>query len=190
MTQQLLFPDHKRQSTRHKSAIDADDQANILQWLPMLMGKARRLRSLQPADIDDARQEAALAAVLAVGTFTKGVSELQSHIGLAAECRLKTFEAKRKSRGFTGAVDAKSPLTTIGESVADQREASIGASVEQLRAALDSLPNDEYLVIVHRRISELSGAQVAAMLETTVDEIDRLEAAALERLGALLEGGS
>ncbi len=175
---------------RHKSAINEQDRAAVVQWLPMLRGKAKRFKAAQHADDEDNQQEAALAAVLAVGTYRGDVSQLQTHLGSAAEYRLRTIERKRKRRGMTGDTGAIPRLSTIGETfdAPDTRAIPLGATVEQLRAAFERLPHDEYLVIVHRRISEMSGAEVAALLGTTVDEIDRLEAAAMERLASLLGG--
>ncbi len=175
---------------RHKSAINEQDQAAVMQWLPMLRGKAKRFKAAQHADDEDNQQEAALAAVLAVGTYRGDVSQLQTHLGSAAEYRLRTIERKRKRRGMTGDTGTIPRLSTIGEDwdVEDRREAFIRATVEDLRRAYSALPHDEYLVIIHRRVSEMTGAEVAALLGVTVDEVDRIEAAAMERLASLLGG--
>lgn len=193
-TQALLFPDQKPLPKRHKYALDDSDQALLLQWCDLLRGKARRKsRRMQEADQNDAEQEAILAAALSIGTYRVDRSQPQTHIGFAADCRLKTFVKRAASRGFAGlgGVNDVRPLvpgtSTIGETdYEDRREPPIGATVDQLRAAMKELSNDEYIVIFYRRIVEMTGAEVASMLDTTVDEIDRIEAAAMDRLGRML----
>lgn len=206
--QPVLFPDHKapkRAKARHK----ADQRLHAVRcfvrlvgitlrhfhlhkWQALLCGQVRGYRSLQSADEENARQEAFLGALIAFDTFdpAKGY-RMQTHIGTAAMLRLRTVERKRKLRGFTGEIEGKPDLSTIGEvDVEDKRSAAIGASVEQLRAAMKQLTNEEYLVVFHRRIAEMTGAEVAALLDTSVDDIDRIEAVAMERLGRLLEGNA
>lgn len=159
------------------------------QWQPMICQQALAYRDLQAADRDDAIQEAHLGALISFKTFNPKYSKVQTHIGSAAKFRLRTIERKRKARGLTGHTDSLPALTTIGElDLPDTRPAWIGATVEQLREAMKRLTNEEYLVVFHRRIAEMTGAEVAALLETTVDEIDRIEAAALERLEMMLDG--
>ena len=129
-----------------------------------------------PADAEDAVQDALVKAWCAFGRFRTGAPMRPWLL------RIVSNEARNRRRS-AGRREALALRASPGEAAPSPEEAAVGADERaRLLAALDGLPEQQRLVLACRHLLDLSEAETAAALGVRAGTVKSRTSRALEHL--------
>lgn len=194
--QPTLFPDVARPAVRTFVRLVwvgslPRQHALIEKWHDLICKKVHAYKWPSEEDKNDAMAHAMLSALKSFQTYdpSKGFT-VQTHIGSAVEKQLITFYRKTKARGIHGDDAHKASHSQIDETFTyrpPEQKRDVTELKKKIEAAMVGLSQVEKAVILLRNVEGMSGREVAGLLGETIDEVDRIEARAKEKLRGWLE---